>query len=196
MDYELIKTTLQNRGLDVWENPKEGFNTLDPKIIPLVAVLNFFNYHTTQSCEGHPLSAFKERVLRRQVDFPNEPVTIIYEGEHCLTYEIDKSRLPPPYAGEKVWTSTYFEAPWVIITMLNRTKRQTLEETVKTYNNTSLISWKLKRLKSRDHAYELTIRPKYTLAEMQQDIMTFTEFLHDQITRPHNQERTSPTSNH
>src|ERR1041385_5412324 len=95
MDYDLVKHCLQSRGLDFWHTRPGKQVMIEPKILPLVAVLNYFGYPTEQSCEGHSFAERKQKLLERQQKSPNQRITITREDAYTLEYEVDKSQLPP-----------------------------------------------------------------------------------------------------
>jgi hypothetical protein len=185
MDYEHIRNTLIQRGMDLWNAPEGKVLTLDPKIIPLIAVLNFFDYRTTQSCEGHPLGEWKERMNNWAARYPNEPMKIIHEDPHRITYEVDRSKSPlyPTVVRSKKQKVTHQETPWVFIDIQDPERVSNLEDIISKYNSSSKINWRLERLNKIDDDYELTIPPIYNHHEMQEDIPKLTEFLHDELSK-------------
>jgi hypothetical protein len=55
VDFEELDKILKDRGLDLDRITDPKGKPIEPKIKPLLYVLNVKGYETTASCEGHPL---------------------------------------------------------------------------------------------------------------------------------------------
>ena len=84
--FNRLKRKLRERGLDLDQIADNNGFPIEPRIMPLVAALNYRGYETAGSCEGHSLAEWEER-LRPKIE--TGKARIWERGEDFITYEFD-----------------------------------------------------------------------------------------------------------
>jgi len=170
-NFRKLHKELKKSGINVNRIIDKKGRPVDRKIKPLVIALNYKNYKTVSSCEGHPLSSY-ERHMKKEVK--TGKAKLVFRVERGLTYKLQQEN-------GKTKTRTFHETPWVDV-KVNPDQAQSLLEIVQIHNNKTGIYWRMEQIFIDDpERYRIETIPKYSLQEMQADIPILAENILDMI---------------
>jgi len=164
IDFQELDKQLKGKGIDLDRVTDRLGRPIEPKIKPLLIVLNSKGYRTTASCEGHSLSDWKERMAHR---VSLGKARLVNEGKRGLVYEIRSEE------GRRT-TQSFYAHPWVDLDLIEQQVKR-LGRIVHSHNESERVHWYLEEYSD---FHRLEAEPSHDLEVLQADIPRLEEYIY------------------